>query len=230
MTLQQQKIIRQISGKDAHVLNLSDSLQDRIVQNASSAIMALQASKAKLMPTYEEKKLQLELAQQEFNEVAVQMENIDNEVKEQELLVQTMTQFMKLDKKDKALRVLAPAAEKKGTPAPKRIAWLDEAYKVLSEEGVFLSSKELVEKIVKQPHIQEIVKQMKSHISGTKTTAELNFISHAQITMRREDTWGRNFKPVLWIYKDMLGLYEWKGEDDIPLPPYMKQFMFKATG
>lgn len=216
-----------LNGHKTVIINLAEGMNDRIVLNSEEKIIQLERSKEAMLPTYNEKKDFFDLAQREYNEVKVQMENLDEEIRKQNIIIDTFKNFSK--HKDRILQTTVEKEKRMGTKAPKRISWLDEACEVLSDTRKFMKPIDVFNAIIVKPHIQEAFKEMKSskNPAAVKGTTIDNMIDHALKTVKGRYT--AMFKPKLTVYKEKLGLPEWMDKDNIPQPKYMKEFMYEKA-
>lgn len=221
----EQKIKNGLNGKQSFILNLNDSMSERIIANAHKEIRHMEGEKQTLMPAYKEKKEFYDLARKEFEEIKEQVDKWDNEIKQQQILIDTMALFRKNKTKEKVLQVNVPPIKREGTAAPKRIAWLKEAAEVLETELRFMTPHEIYDKIVAKPHIQEAFKLMKSssNPAGIRRTTTDSIVEHAVKVAGRKL---QSTNPIMTVYKDLIGLCEWVDDKNIPHPPMMKQFMY----
>jgi hypothetical protein len=203
------------------VLNLSEGMNERIVKNSQDKIHQLEASIERMMPVFMEKKEFYDLAFKEFNDVKVQMENLEGEINKEEIIIATFKTYGK----GEVVRQVQEE-QRSGTRAPKRIAWLDEASDVLAQADRFLEPLEIFESIMAKPHIQDSLKQMKSgsNVTSVRMTTLDSLISHGKKAMSGKYT--NIFKPRVTWYQERLGLPEWTDENSVPKARYIKEFMY----
>lgn len=220
-----ERIEKKLRGTTAFALNLGDGMKERIIQNAREKIATLEVSKEKIFPEYTEKKDFFEAAQKEYLEIKSQVDNIDDEIKKQNVLIDTFVHYNKSKDPDKRLQLNGHKPEINGTKAAKRIAWINEAVTVLEDENKFMSAEEIFSKVLSKSHVQECLKLMKSskNPASIRGTTIDSYIEHSIKTAK--GTYGGTFKPRLTTYKDLIGLVQWTDGDNVPLAQFMVTFM-----
>lgn len=224
-----EEIKQRIKGKQAYTLNLSDSMTDRIVQNAQDSINSLTVKREEMFALFEEKREAYERAQREFQETREIIDGIDEDIRQQNLIVDALVNFKSKDEPGKRIQLHgdgeAPAAEK--GKRPRLVSWQDEAVSVLTETARFMPADEVFDLIVQKPHVQEALKQMKTAkaMSTVKGVTVDNLISHALKVAQGE--WKGRFKPSFTVYKDLIGLVEWVDDKQNPVEPFNAQFQHK---
>jgi hypothetical protein len=228
-----EELNQKMKGKQAYTLNLSDSMTDRMVQNAKDQIGKLLGTREELLPLFEEKRLAYEQAQREFNETKEYIDSLDEEVRQQQLIVEALLNFKANPSADKRMRVHSEPGETESgsrrgrTESGERISWQAEALTALKELGRFIPADDLLDIVFQKPHIKEQIKGMKSgkFPSTLKATTVNNLISHALKVSRGE--WKGPAAPKFTVYKDLLGLLEWVDKDNNPVEPFKAQFVHK---
>lgn len=224
-----EEIKQTLKGKQPYTLNISESMTERMLQNAKDIVAHLLGKREDLLPLFEEKRRAYEEAQRTFQEVKAQIDAVDEEVRQQNLVVEALTSFKTKDAPGKRLQLHAdgetPAPEK--SKRPRLISWQDEASTVLNETKRFMRADEIFDRIVQKQHIQDALKQMKTgkNLSTMKGVTTDNFIAHALKVSRGE--WNARFAPTLTLYKELIGLVEWVDKDGKVLEPYNQQFLPK---
>lgn len=224
---------QKIKGKQPYTLNLSDNMTDRIVQNAKDQISKLQTTREEILPLFEEKRLAYEEAQREFNETKNYIDTLDEEVRQQEIIVDTLLNFKANPSAEKRMRIHSEPGEAESgsrrgrSESGERISWQAEALNALKELGKFIAADDLLNIVFQKPHIKEQIKGMKSgkFPSTLKATTVNNLLSHAIKVSRGE--WKGPAAPKFTLYKDLLGLLEWVDKDNNPVEPYNAQFLHK---
>lgn len=225
-----EELKQKMKGKQPYTLNLSDTMTERIVQNAKDQINKLQQSREELLPLFEEKRRAYEQAQREFNETKQQIDIIDEEVRQQSLLVEAMENFKENPTAEKRMRIhgdpQSPATQGRAEGG-ERISWQAEAVNALKELGRFIAADDLMDLLLQKPHIKEQMKNMKSgkFPSTLKATTVNNLIGHALKVSRGE--WKGPAAPKFTVYKELLGLLEWVDKDNNPVEPFNAQFVPK---
>jgi hypothetical protein len=225
-----EELNQKIKGKQPYTLNLSGGMTDRIVQNAKDQIIRLESSREELLPLFEEKRLAYEQAQREFNETKGTIDSIDEEIRQQNLILDVLVNFKDNPSPDKRMRIHGEPSEtqtgsRRGrTESGERISWQAEALTALKELKQFVPAEDLLDIVLKKPHVQEQVKNMKSgkFPSTLKATTVNNLISHALKVSCGE--WKGPAAPKFTLYKELLGLLEWVDKDNNPVEPYKSQF------
>jgi len=215
------------NGKEAFILNVSDSMNARIIQNAREKIAQLEISQESLRPSYEEnQKFYLE-AKVIYDDIATQMNNLIEEEKQQQIIIQTFVNFKKVDRANKRLQTYSEPEQHNGTKAPKYMKWIDEAAIVLREQNRFMFPGEVYDLIVLKPEIMALMKHMKSfntNPSGVKFTTITSFIEHA-LRYTDDNIRGKRYNARLTVYNERVGLCEWVDQDNRPKLQYLKEFM-----
>lgn len=225
-----EQIKQNIKGKQAYTLNITGSMTDRMVQNAKESMDSLATRREELLPQFEEKRQAYETAQREFQEVKNAIDAIDEEVRQQHLIVDALVNFQQKDEPGKRMQLHGSTEEAEAankTKRPRLVSWTDEAEEVLKENSKFMPADEVFDIIVKKPHIQEALKQMKTAktMSTVKGVTVDNIISHALKVARGE--WRGRFAPTFTVYKEMIGLVGWVDASNNPLEPFNQQFVHK---
>jgi len=228
-----EELNQKIKGKQPYTLNLSGSMTDRMVQNAKDQITKLQGTREELLPLFDEKRLAYEQAQREFKEMKDYIDSLDEEVRQQQIIVDALVNFKENPSADKRMRIHSEPAEgetgsRRGrSESGERISWQAEALTALKELGKFIAADDLLDIVFQKPHIKEQIKGMKSgkFPSTLKATTVNNLISHALKVSRGE--WKGPAAPKFTVYKDLLGLLEWVDKDNNPVEPYKVQFTHK---
>lgn len=225
-----EQIKQNIKGKQAYTLNITGSMTDRMVQNAKDCMDSLAARREELLPQFDEKRQAYETAQREFQEVKAAIDAIDEDVRQQHLVVDALVNFQQKEEPGKRIQIHSNAEEADAaakTKRPRLISWTDEASDILTEKGKFMSAEEVFDLIVQKPHVQEALKQMKTAktMSTVKGVTVDNIISHALKVSRGE--WRGRFGPTFTVYKDLIGLVGWVDAANNPVDPYNQQFVHK---
>jgi hypothetical protein len=228
-----EELNQKMKGKQPYTLNISENMTERIVQNARHLIGKLEGDRADLLPLFEEKRLAYEQAQREFNDTKGTIDSIDEEIRQQNLVLEVLVNFKDNPSPDKRMRLHGEPGEtetktrRSRTESGERISWQAEALAALKELRQFIPADDLIDMVLQKPHIQEQVKNMKSgkFPSTLKATTVTNLISHALKVSRGE--WKGPAAPKFTVYKDLLGLLEWVDKDNNPVEPYKNQFVHK---
>lgn len=225
-----EQIKQNLKGKQAYTLNITGTMTDRMVQNARESMDNLAARREELLPQFEEKRQAYETAQREFQDAKAAIDTIDEEVRQQQLVVDALVNFQQKDEPGKRMQIHGSAEDAEAankTKRPRLISWTDEAEEVLKENSKFMPADEVFDIIVKKPHIQEALKQMKTAktMSTVKGVTVDNIISHALKVSRGE--WRGRFGPTFTVYKDLIGLVGWVDASNNPVEPYTQQFVHK---
>lgn len=231
-----EEITQKIKNKQPYTLNISDGMTERMVQNAKEQISRLLATREEAYPVFLAKREAVDDAQRAFNESKAFMDTVDEEIRQQELIVDALVNFKSKDDPGKRLRLHGEPAEESagGEKVPRaraksdvRISWQHEAAEVLKETGKFMQAEEIFDTIVKRSHIQEALKKMKSAkaMNTVKTLTVDNLTSHAvKVSMKN---WNARFKPQFTVVKEMIGLVDWVDEDNNPKDDHKAQFATK---
>lgn len=227
--MKSEELQQRIRAKQPYTLNISESMNERIIRNGLEKITVLQEQREVLLPDYEEKKRAAEEAQQALTRIREQMDALDEEMRQQQVLVDALLTFKSAEGEQKRIVIhsdsQAPAqTEKKRERAPRRISWIDEAEAVLTEQQRFMPADEIFSVIIEKPHIKDALKEMKSakSISTVKAVTVDNLLSHALRVSRNE--WNGRFPPTFTLYNDKMGLVSWVDEKNAPLAAYKAQF------
>lgn len=226
-----EQIKQNLKGKQAYTLNITGSMTDRMVQNAKEAMDNLAARREELLPQFEEKRQAYETAQREFQDLKNAIDTIDEDVRQQHLIVDALVNFQQKEEPGKRMQIHGSAEEADAannkTKRPRLISWTDEAEEVLKENSRFMPAEEVFDIIVKKPHIVEALKQMKTAktMSTVKGVTVDNIISHALKVARGE--WRGRFAPTFTVYKDLIGLVGWVDASNNPIDPFNQQFVHK---
>jgi hypothetical protein len=226
--MQAEAIKKNLNGKTAVALNLTDGITERVVKNARQIIAEITKSKEAMRPAYEEKKIFYLQVKKEFDEVEQQWNNLDEEIKSQMVLVDTFVKVRK-NKEYKVIKVLKEPEKRNGTKAAKRVAWLKEAHEILEKQNKFMTPEEVYCMIIEKPSVKDQLSQMSSfqkNPAGTRFTTTQGFIDHATTAAKRLRT-NQNFNTYFLIYNEKIGLPEWLDNNHVPLAKYMKEFMHK---
>lgn len=228
-----EEITQKIKNKQPYTLNISDGMTERMVQNAKDQISRLQSLREEAYPDFLAKREAVEDAQRSFTEAKAFMDGIDEEIRQQDLIVDALVNFKSKDDPSKRLRLHGEPEEEGagGEKAPRtrakpdvRISWQNEAAEVLRDTNKFMPAEEIFDIIVKRPHIQDALKKMKSAkaMNTVRTLTVENLTSHAvKVSMKN---WNARFKPQFTIYKDLIGLLDWVDEDNNPKDDHKQQF------
>ena len=199
-------------------------------RNKSSA---LQATRDESFPEFLARREAVEEAQRAFNQSKDVLDKIDEEIRQQHLIIDALVNFKTKDDPDKRLRLHSEPGEESDKPARTRakpdvrISWQAEAAEVLKGADKFLPAEEIFDLIVKKPHIQDLLKKMKSAkaMNTVKSLTVDNLTSHAvKVSMKN---WNARFKPQFTVYKDMIGLIDWVDEENNPKDDHKSQFVHK---
>lgn len=225
-----EKIKQNIKGKQAYTLNITDSMTERMVQNAKECMDNLTTKREELLPQFEEKRQAFETAQREFQEARAAIDALDEDMRQQHLIVEALTNFHQKDETGKRMQIHGSAEQAEAAEKGKRqrlISWTDEAEAVLTETGRFMPADEVFDRIVQKPNVQDALKQMKTgkNMSTVKGVTVDNLISHALKVARGE--WRGRFGPTFTVYKDLIGLVGWVDSSNNPVEPYNQQFIPK---
>lgn len=223
-----EQIKQSLKGKQAYTLNISESMTERMLQNAKDIVSHLQSTREEMLPLFEEKRQAYEAAQRAFQETKNEIDGIDEEVRQQQLVVEALTNFKTKDAPGKRLQLHsdgeAPPPEK--GKRPRLISWQDEASIVLNDTKRFMRAEDVFDLIMQKQNVQDALKQMKTgkNVSTIKSLTVDNFISHAMKVSKGE--WNARFPPTLTLYKDLIGLVGWV-KDGKAVEPYNQQFQHK---
>lgn len=222
-----EEIKQRIKGKQPYTLNISESMNERIIRNCLEKINALQQQRDVLQPDYDEKRRACEDAQRELAQVRERIDVLDEEMRQQQILVEALVNFKATEADQKRIVIHAETQdEPKATRqrAPRRISWIDEASAILTEQQRFMRADEIFALVVEKPHVKEALKEMKSakSMSTVKAVTVDNLLSHALRVSKNE--WNGRFPPTFTLYNDMMGLVSWVDESHAPLDAYKAQF------
>jgi hypothetical protein len=204
--------------KADHVVSITDKEQLRVISVLNKEIAERKVLIEKLMPKFEDKELQLHLAQKEFDDVNKEIQSIKDDIESDIRIIRAIRHFKDSDA-DKQLRVVG--VEKKpsvsGFKSPKQVNWLIEASNVLLKVNRFITFEELWYLMGENPELVEAVNKTNRGWKGSKRLIENNLTIHATRTFTT------NRKQQFIIYNDKFGLPEWVDAKGVMLP----KFLFK---
>ncbi len=208
--------------KADHVVSITDKEQLRVITVLNKEIAERKVLIEKLMPKFEDKKLQLSLAQNEFDDVNKEIQSIKDDIESDIRIIRAIRHFQDSDA-DKQLRVVG--VEKKpsttGFKSPKQVNWLVEAAEVLNRMGRFISFEELWYQMGEKPELVEAVNKTGRQWKGAKKLTQTNLLIHAS----RKFTTNRT--QYFITVNDKFGLPEWLDAKGVVLPQFLKELMFK---
>jgi hypothetical protein len=225
-----EQIKQKIKGKQSYTLNIPESVTDRIIKNARDCMGSLAAKREEMFVLFEERRMAYENAKREFQETKDLIDSIDEDVRQQHLIVDALESFKSKDDPGKRIQfhsdTTMTATEPKGK-RPRLVRWQDEAVTILEDKKRFMPAEEIFDLIVQKQHVKEALKLMKTAkaISTVKGTTVDNLVSHALKVSRGE--WNGRFKPSFTVYKELIGLVNWVDEKQNPVEPFNAQFLPK---
>jgi hypothetical protein len=228
--------------KNEYVLSIGDGTIKMFVQDSEKEIERLNAFIDELKPglsllqaQVDESRQFLESAQSDFNDIhrkylekEKQIYDIGAAIEKRKNIIKGLKEFNKVDgaKKIKWLtNEMKPSVVH--AKAPKRVKWLEEALNVLSEQNRAMGIGDLVDLILKKPHVAQAVKSMRSPINSIKSSTIDNMIEHANTAGRDR----RNGSQYLFIHNEKVGAIDWmdfkhsKPGRAVPKAEYVKFFM-----
>lgn len=203
----------------AHVVNINDKMQNRIIQMANEKISETKVLIEKLMPQFEEKKLQLKMAQDEFDNVSKQIESMRADIERDATIIRTMRHFTDIQS-DKELRVVGyetkPTTE--GFKSPKKVNWLQAISDILNKENRFMTFPEIWYLLGEDSDLVAAANKTGVGFKKSRGSVSGNLQRHAELK-------GSTRGQYVIMYKDKFGLPEWLDKSGTILPKFLKEFM-----
>lgn len=212
--------------KQTYVLNLNDDFIQLAITNAREKINTLENAINETFGRHEHERrifetarITFETATNTWNAIERNRLKIENQLLEQQQLIETLTSFHKR-KGDKTLKIVS-SKKKEVDEKYMNVKWLDSAVVVLNREQCFLSENELWALFAATPTIVDACNKNKTKFYQMRPIAISGLMKHVL----------RKYKSInsvkLIVYNDKFGLPEWMGDNNVPLPAFMKEFMFK---
>lgn len=211
------------SEKTPYVLNLSETMQEKMIRNAEKAITDAQTQINELLPDHKARYDFLMEVTRDFNAVDSKKTALEEEIKEQQNIIAAMNKF-KAVSGDKVLKGITDVVVNTRTKAPKRIHWLDLIYDVLIKEDRFMTPDEIMNVLSKNEMVIELSNKTKKGFAGLRGAVIVNMITHAQFADKRKQG-----EQKLVIYQEKIGAVDWLTEEkELKFPTrHLKHFMHK---
>lgn len=214
-----------LQNKEFYSLNLDVNSVALSLQNARDKILATKVLQEKFLPEYDEKKKFYESVRVEFASIQSQWDNLELDIKNQEILVNAFTTFTNSKSENKRLQRMIDIKDKpKGPEKDMNVKWLQECVKVLLVTKIFMSWKELWDEFTKDAALIQRCNKNKTQFGHMKGIAIHGIMKHIGRDHRK-----RQSLQLLVLYNDKIGLPDWVDDNGIPVQVKIKEFMFAGS-
>ena len=209
-----------LQDKEFYALNLDDKSVQLSIKNAKYKIAEIKLLQEKFKPDYDEKRTFYEQVKKEFMVVQEQWNSLEQDIKDQEVLVTAFSKFFHSTNPHKRLQKMLDKKDKpKGADRDMNVSWIDECIKVLTKNGAFMTWNELWANFAENKELVASAGKNKTKFMWQKSVAFKGIMK----SIERKRIYSAS---KLGMHQEKIGLSEWLDDNNFPYPLYLKEFMY----